>query len=338
MTQIYYADGFAWAGTAAQVNASAELVVGTGVTAVASESDPGDAGGRVITIPAGNNYIRNSLDADPGTSYSVHFFNKLSSTSGPSTGIVFQITDNSGERTINIIRAGTIFELNNFAVRNGTTILFRFPYVGTNWAHIVLEIEESATTGSVRGYLDGELIGQVGNINNSRAWTATRVQLGANGNSGNCLFSHVIIASQNLGKRARVRYFPVTSDTGPNDMTRNTGSTDYEALDDAPTDGDTTYLLSANAGENTTHKATVSGLTGLNILGARTTSVSRLEIASADRLALRLDGDEMIQGNISETQYTRRSGNWISEDSDYDPWEPASLSDAVIQIEHLDPA
>jgi hypothetical protein len=331
MAEIYFGNAWGYAASAAQVNAEALALTGAGCSAI-DTSDPAAVGGRRLTFPAGRGAAFPM--SDPGASYSVHFFGHIFIAN--SGAVVFALTNSAGTSAgLNIFNIGAFS--GSMQIRWGSTV--HYTVAKANQHYWRIDVVEHASEGIIRIYRGSDLLETVTNINTSRSYTVSRVHLGTlGGDGGEQIFTHVVVASENLGAGAVVEYFPVTSDEGPNEMTKSNGALDhYEHLDEVPNDSDTTYLRSEEPEERTSHKAAVSGLSGRSIHGAQLLAVSRLEEESDDRLALRLAGEEVVVGDIDDEQYIGRGGGWYSELPGSVPLSEASLSDAELQIEHLAP-
>jgi hypothetical protein len=332
MTDIFFASSWAYGATVAQVNAEAI----SGAASDLESIDPAGVGGKSLRT---NTTARVWLPcANPGTHWCLHFWGMKVAGSGTGSNPFLGFSDSSQAFGVHI-RAGA-FSGNRFNVNNGATVLYTGIQDSANTnAFYRLEVIEHSSNGEVLFYRGEDLLYHGTNLNTSRSLTADRLFIGPNqANGDQWRVSHVILASENLGSSAVVQYFPVATDETPNEWTKSNGSLDYfEHLDDVPTDGDTTYLLSSDEGDRTTHKPGVSGLTTRLIHGVQLWAVSRLEVASEDRLALRIDGDSTIVGNISHTQYTGRGSSWYGETPGEEEWTGVNIQDAVLQVEHLAP-
>lgn len=126
------------------------------------------------------------------------------------------------------------------------------------------------------------------------------------------------------------------ADTAQTDWVRNTGSSDYAAIDNVPPDGDTTYLLSDTAGDISEFTlGTLPPETEI-IAGIYIPAMARLEDAGTGNIQISLvSGGEVSEGpdQVLTTAYQYWGGvHEVDPDTD-GAWTKAAVEAAILRIE-----
>jgi hypothetical protein len=333
---------------AADANAMALSTGGSGVTSV-DTSDPLGVGRRV-TFPQSNPASQGlfPLLESVGAEWALQLFMLGSSGSSFNDGPVCALESSSAQRTVHFNRSSAGGSNNVLRVMNGATVVHTFDnhFFGSE-RHYAIEVVEHASAGIIRVYVDGSLVATYTGLNTSRAFAFDRIRLGGgSANAGNFTCTHVIVRNEAVapGDTAQVDYHPFDTDVSPNQFTRsNGGIPHWDHLDDVPHDGNTTYLVSATAGEKTRHRAAAATLpAGRQVLGVRAVYTPRLEDAGGDRLQITSEsgaGAPVVDvvANLTTSFKPHQGGEFMEANPDGDvPWTQAALQALEIEAEHLD--
>lgn len=347
MAEVFLATSWGWAASAADINSEAIAVTIGGASGIdTTDASPQNVGGRRMIVGTQAERSVRLPCPDPGSHYFLHLY--LQRTGGVLTGTGsgggIGVSDAASQLGVNISR---VTNANNWIVRNNTTTLFAVTGVLTSdLNHLILEVVEHGSEGIVRIWVNGVLHTEQTGLNTSRGWTADRLTLASPGQSGGVAttqFAHVILSDTFLGPQAVVHYRGMATDEALNQWTRNTGSTDAEAIGEAPNDGDTSYLRSEDDGEATRHRiGSVDPSVGA-IVARRRIVMVRTEGPGGDRIQVTSqsgtgDPDTEILESFAPS-YTLRGTSYVSEDPDTEgSWTPAALMAEEHEIVHLEPA
>lgn len=329
-------DTFAFHEAAAIGDIAREAII-TGGTGGDLQAALGDSATQTLRVFSGSYFELPIRGGDPGTEWSLqgwfHQPNVWDNTGGLS------MRGSTGGRGVEI-GWGQQQEL---LIWRNTTQLFRsVPFFLSSPRYLRLHVVEHASTGTVRLFADGGLLWETlaANTSRSAAFTADRLRFQAPADRSASYNQIILKSGPPLSRFARSIMAPFSSDEGPNEWTRNTGSTDYEALETLPHDGDTAYLRSTAEGTRTRHKAAVTVPSGRRIVAARERFTVRLEDPGNDRLQVTREigmaSDDHELTGFSDDGYVSRAGEFVEENPDAEePWTEATLSDWEIEAEHL---
>lgn len=104
------------------------------------------------------------------------------------------------------------------------------------------------------------------------------------------------------------------SDVGPNQFTRNTGASDWSAIDDATPDGETTYLESNTVGHKSRH-----GLTDLSTVPAAIYAAQAMTVARKTDAGLREMRTNLVSAGTVANGVTQTLG--VNYGLEFDSWE-----------------
>lgn len=342
--------GFHQIATGADLQREAAAFAGTAPTII---SDIAGAGAQSVQLPAGSNvWTALPVVEDPGSEWCLHWWWEMASLSvsqsaTPSLGLG-HVGGNPAGVYLTLGQPGGSGATSNLYVRRGSATITQLSMDGRNGAAPWrLHVVEHGSTGVIELWRGTELLYSTSSENTSRtaAGTYDRLRLGAYGSFGQAArIGHIVLTDgEDLGTTALVGAAPADTDVGPNEWTRSNGGLDhYEHIEQAPHDGDTTYLGSDTAGNRTRHRSTIV-VPGRRILSARVSVVAMLEEKGFDRIGVTYESGTAdpvthVLEEFSHVGYHRRAGPLLLEDPDTEEeWTAGGLSAMEYELEHLAP-
>jgi hypothetical protein len=207
----------------------------------------------------------------------------------------------------------------------GTNVLCTTAVVASvsNWTYIEMEFTQSATVGAVNIYCNGALAASATAVNTG----ATAInQLGYAGtNSGfNAVTSDFDDSYvKNVATRngeCKVETLRPSSDAAVQ-WTPNSGATNFSRVNEAASDGDTSYVSSATVGQTDLYGVGALGSSPANIMAVQVTVIARKDDAASRQLAT-----VNKSGTTTSTGATRALGSTYQTFSDIYETNPDTTS------------
>lgn len=195
-------------------------------------------------------------------------------------------------------------------------------------SHVEIKVFSNATTGTVEVKLDGVSVGSLTNVNT----TGTNITAVAQGNSndGNFLVDNIYIADDFQGEMYEIILSP-TSDSSVQ-FTPSAGS-NFENVDDAAQDGDTTNNQSSTVGHKDLFGYGDMATSGLTVKVVSLVTVAKKDDAGARTLTpiIKQDATEYDQATVTlTTAYPASVGagsiNTLSAAPDTSAWTPTIVN------------
>lgn len=305
------------------------------------DPDPLDDGGLGVGINSTGASLPVNLSGD---TYAFHFGAQyIGSPLNVEGGVVgVDVAGSFGDRVPNLReRQG------RFRLRVGSTVIHSRPadelLTGAHW---VLEVREHATAGYVRLFRNGTLLYEDTDRDTTPNTAGPRfLRLGGGSTdtgSRRVRYSHLVLATENLGELVRVRQLVPSTDEGPNDFTRSdTGRDHYEHINESPHLGDGRFLESEDFGDSTRHGMSL-GLTGVEVLSVQPIAIARIDGSGANDLEVEIESGASASGNLPlgtvvGSSYGMIQGPILNQNpATSAPWTLSALEALRMRFEHVD--
>jgi hypothetical protein len=281
------------------------------------------------------------------------------------TGVGFTVVNFAAAATRTLIRfseSSTVHvsvglnSTGNLAVwnGNGTTLLATGPAITVNagspvWYYVDVEVTVSDTVGVVKVWLDDTLVinlsgadtrnGGTGIIN-PMAYGRTAANITYYIDDIYCLDATGTTNNAKIGT-CRIETLLPNADSSTA-WTRNTGATNFSAVDDTSTDGDTTYVVSYGTNARDIYGCTDVSSTSRAVRAVTATAISRKEDVGAANLrvitqigATVFTGNTVYMDSNLDYVYNLVQQTWENSPSTGIAWTGTQVNGALFGIERL---
>jgi len=156
----------------------------------------------------------------------------------------------------------------------------------TTWQYVELSVTRNGSTGTVDLKIDGA---SVLSLTGQNTGSSAIDNISLRGLGGNTKFDdlYVVNSITSLGE-CRVTTLVPNADTADKDWAANSGSNNYDRVNQAPADGDTTYISSSNVGDIDLYDMGALGFTPAQIHAVQTAIVARKDDATLRQVRAKL--------------------------------------------------
>lgn len=229
---------------------------GSGTNLISMPSTSGPRGGACVKFGGTANYIQNSFYA-ASTEVTLGFRMYLEATASATSAAFLSIIGNNGRNVLSAyLMTGNVLRIDT---DTSMTWYGRTPLLAANWWYVEIPFKLADSGGSVGAYLNGsaspDVAVETGDTKNTST-SCTQVKFGGMGTSDIWRLADVYAINTIAGKWGSTRvgsYLPSgagTRNTLTSNLTGTAASTNYQAVDDAAVDGDTSYV-SGTSGADT---------------------------------------------------------------------------------------
>lgn len=170
------------------------------------------------------------------------------------------------------------------------------------WSHIEVEIVISDTVGEARVWVDGAQVINVSGVdtrNVAGTANADGVQFGGAANTGDQDYDDLWIgttATEHKGD-VRIETLVPTADTADKDWTPNSGTVNYDRVDESQPDADTTYVASATVGHLDKYDLGALSSTPAAVYAVQTTMYARKDDATVREVRTLIDSGGSVSNH-----------------------------------------
>lgn len=216
----------------------------------------GRVGGQAIQLTSYTSYIAHNIEA--ATDKSIFFATKPMTTTVDREGIFFELTTATAANrhfSVGMHTSGQIYVLN--ALNAEIARVSAAGVLLNTWMSVSIAWHSGTSDGTLKIWINGELIIDLTNVNvqhasqaeASRFYLRGGVSPGGTAAENNMLFDDVRIDTETNAQIPEGRYAQLTYATDDSvDWTRLSGSNNYEMIDEATCDSNTTYNVSNTVG------------------------------------------------------------------------------------------
>jgi hypothetical protein len=214
----------------------------------------------------------------------------------------------------------------------GTTSTQFYPLNG--WFYLEVYVKKHNTAGEVIARLNGSVILSASGVDALRS--GTYITHAGAGRIFPCYIDDFYIADDGFHGPLKVHTFTPDADGTYTDFTRNTGSNDYEMVDEDIYDGDTTYVEGDAQGQKSSFGITTSGITGpIKAIGVRHWVSGVGDGPTKITPFVRSNSTDYSSSNeyLVVPDYYGRTDVYETDPDDSNPWTTSKLDNAEFGIE-----